>query len=217
MWTTRFNRTRIKICGIRTAYLAQAAADAGADAIGLVLATDSPRHVLPGAASQIARSLPPFVMPFGVFRNPTDPDLHAWQGQWVQVHGEINEQQVSRVAHAKRVVRGLAFDPEHIRRWDQCPAVSAILVDGSAGGGGESFDHEALASMMSGLSKPIILAGGLTPENVGRAIRIVRPFAVDVSSGVESAPAMKDPILIRRFCDAVRAADASLASVDQPA
>ena len=202
-----FHRTRIKICGITSMAMAEAAVDAGADAIGLVFSTDSPRAVLPGAAYRIAASLPPFVSALGVFCNPPDPELRAWPGQWVQLHGDEDEHQLRRVAQTKRTVKGFRFDPDQVRRWNGCQYVNSLLIDGSTGGRGRAFHHPELAELMPHLHKPIILAGGLTPQNVGEAIRIVRPFGVDVSSGVEKSRGVKDAKLIRRFCEAVRKAD----------
>ena len=88
--------------------------------------------------------------------------------------------------------------------WNDCRDVNILLVDGSAGGHGEAFRHEQLTALMPQITKPVMLAGGLTPDNVADAIRTVRPFAVDVSTGVETAPGIKDEELIRRFCRAVR-------------
>lgn len=203
------SRTRIKICGITSVDMALAAANAGADAIGLMFAPHSPRYVLPGPAQQIARALPPLVSVVGVFVNPADPDLQNWRGTWVQLHGNEAEPQLARVAHTRRIIKGFRFDVEQVLRWDRCPFVSALLIDGSAGDMGETFEHEQLAELMPQLKTPVILAGGLTPENVGRAIRTVRPFGVDVSSGVESSRGVKSATLMREFCAAVREADQS--------
>jgi phosphoribosylanthranilate isomerase len=202
-------RTRIKICGISSIEMAVAAVEAGADTIGIVFAPGSPRHVLPGLAMQIARSLPPMVSAVGVFRNPSDADIMNWRGQWVQLHGSEDESQASRLGQQhRRIIKGIAFDPTQIVKWDNSPHVSALLIDSSTPGSGAAFDHEALAQLMPALRTPVILAGGLTPESVGEAIRVVRPFAVDVSSGVEKSRGVKDAALIRAFCSAVRAADA---------
>jgi phosphoribosylanthranilate isomerase len=202
-------RTRVKICGITSIDIALTAAESGADAVGLVFVPGSPRYVLPGPAQHIARSLPPLISAVGVFVNPSDPDLQNWRGQWVQLHGQEEEPQAARVARMRRIIKGLPFDAVQIRKWDRSPHVSALLIDGSAGGKGEGFDHRELADMMPELKTPVILAGGLTPKNVQKAIHAVRPFGVDVSSGVESSQGVKDAGLIREFCAAVREADRS--------
>ena len=114
---------------------------------------------------------------------------------------------VAELARTKHVIKGFHFDPDELMRWNDCPHIDILLVDGSAGGLGEGFDHEALAALMPKITKPVIVAGGLRSDNVAQAIRAVRPFAVDVSSGVESAPGVKDPELVRQFCAAVAAVD----------
>jgi phosphoribosylanthranilate isomerase len=205
-------RTRIKICGIQTVEHALVATDAGADAIGLMFVEKSPRYVREfEAAVDILTALPPFVTPVGVFQltRRFNADFEDWCqcADWCQFHGDEDEQTVALAARPpRRAIRGFRFDADQVRRWDSCGAVEALLIDGPAGGSGEGFDHAQLADMMPQISKPVILAGGLTPENVGDAIRIVRPFAVDVSSGVESTPGVKEPSLIREFCAAVREA-----------
>jgi phosphoribosylanthranilate isomerase len=211
-------RTRIKICGITSWPAARAAVDAGADAIGLVFARKSPRFIDFESAHDIADRLPPFVTPIGVFqlaprggRDGTGiSELERWRGQWVQLHGEEDEAIVAGADMTHRVIRGFPFDAGQVSRWDACRSVEALLIDGAAAGSGQPFDHAALAAIMPRLAKPVILAGGLTPENVGEAVRTLRPFGVDVSSGVESEPGVKDPGLIERFCAAVREADAML-------
>jgi phosphoribosylanthranilate isomerase len=210
------HRTRIKICGIRSVEHAQAAVHAGADAIGLMFAGGSSRYLGHfDDAVAILDVLPAFITPVGVFQltGKPDTDYDNWSltERWVQLHGDEDEIIMRDIVRPpQRIIRGFRFDPDQVRRWNDCEAVEALLIDGPAGGSGEPFDHKQLAAMMPELSKPVILAGGLTPENVGEAIRIVRPFAVDVSSGVERSPGEKDPELIRAFCDAVRAADATL-------
>jgi phosphoribosylanthranilate isomerase len=203
------SRTRIKICGVRDVATAQVCVEAGADAIGLMFAPRSPRAIDLHTASEIAAALPPFVTPVAVFQNASieDDELAQWQGDWVQLHGDEDEAYIAQVRRG--VIRGFRFDPDALRRWDACPGVDALLVDGSAGGEGTSFAHEELVPSMKNLSKPVILAGGLTPDNVADAVRDVRPYAVDVSSGVERAPGEKDHDRIRAFCAAVRDADAA--------
>ena len=119
-------------------------------------------------------------------------------------HGEI-------IAGGPDVIKAVRFDPATIaaelERWGALDEVAAILIDGSAGGLGVAFDWSQLAPHLESCPKEIILAGGLTPDNVGSAIRACHPWAVDVSSGVERAKGAKDPALIEAFCDAVREAD----------
>ncbi len=207
--SARPTRTRIKICGVATPDAARFAVEAGADAIGLVFAPGSPRLIDTATARRILDTLPPMVTPVAVFeaRGGFDDGLVARSPAWCQVHGEVEEDEVALLASRRRVARGFRFTVEAVQRWAACDGVSALLVDGSAGGAGTTFDHDALARLMPGLRKPVILAGGLTPDNVGDAIRTVRPYAVDVSSGVESAPGVKDEGLVRAFCEAVRAED----------
>jgi len=203
---TRGNSTLIKICGIRSAEMAAVAVDAGADAIGLVIEIpDSPRTLTLDEAEAIAASLPPRIMKIAVVRD-SDPEIaDRWRATWFQLHGVEDEQTVARFARTKHVMRGFRFDVDQVLRWDACPDVDILLVDGSTGGTGEAFRHEQLVALMPKITKPVVLAGGLTPDNVADAIATVRPFAVDVSSGVESAPGVKDGDLVRRFCAAVRA------------
>ena len=197
--------TLIKICGIRSAEMAAVAVDAGADAIGLVIEIpDSPRTLTLDEAEAIAASLPPRIMKIAVVRD-SDPEIaDRWRATWFQLHGVEDEQTVARFARTKHVMRGFRFDVDQVLRWDACPDVDILLVDGSTGGTGEPFRHEQLVALMPKITKPVVLAGGLTPDNVADAIATVRPFAVDVSSGVESAPGVKDEDLIQRFCAAVR-------------
>jgi phosphoribosylanthranilate isomerase len=211
------SRTRIKICGIRDVDSALAAAEAGADAIGFVFHPKSVRFVEPEEAADIAVMLPPLVSTVAVFVNPSldkfmemeelCPTTHT------QFHGEEREELIRECAP---VIKAVKFDAATIaaelKRWNAMPEVDAILVDGSAGGAGESFDWGALAAVRDRerIDTPLIIAGGLTPANVGEAIRVVRPWAVDVSSGVERAPGVKDPALMEAFCAAVMRADAAL-------
>lgn len=207
-------RTRIKICGVMSEDAALAAAEAGADAIGLVFAAGSPRYLEPARAWEIASVLPPFVATVALF---VDVDLERFieieqtcPATLVQFHGNESEDLVRHCG--PNLIKAVRFDPATIARdlarWSAIEEVDAILIDGSTGGKGTAFDWSALPPLLADDTKPIILAGGLTPENVGEAIRAVRPFAVDVSSGVERERGVKDPGLIGAFCRAVRAADA---------
>lgn len=203
--------TRIKICGVRDAETAKAAVAAGADAIGVVRATGSPRCATDDELRAVARALPPFVELVIVFR---DQRPAAWRAAErlvaplvprLQLHGEEEERLVARASRA--VIRGVPFSEEAIARWARCPDVAALLLDGASPGSGQGFDHARLAAVAGAAGlMPLILAGGLDAENVGEAIRAVHPWAVDVSSGVESAPGEKDHDRIRAFCAAVRAA-----------
>src|SRR5690606_32862868 len=115
--------------------VALAAVEAGADSIGLMFVADSPRYVLPGPAHTIAHALPPLVNAIAVFRNPSDPDLQNWRGQWVQLHGQEDERQVARLNRAmRRVIKAVPFDAGVIARWNQCADIGALLIDGSEGG-----------------------------------------------------------------------------------
>lgn len=207
------SRTRIKICGIRDEDAAIAAIEAGADALGFVFVRSSVRFIDPADAWSIASALPPFVSSVGVFMNTSVDHFcdveEICPTTLAQLHGNEDEATVRQCGPG--VIRGVRFDADTIdadlARWDAIDEVDAILVDGSAGGEGTTLDWQRLAQALAPISKRIILAGGLTPANVGDAIRTVRPYAVDVSSGVEKERGVKDPALIEAFCDAVRDAD----------
>jgi phosphoribosylanthranilate isomerase len=210
-------RTRIKICGVKDLETARAAADAGADAVGFVFHRASPRYIEPARAWEIIGGLPPFVSTVGLF---VDTPLEKFcdveeecPTDLSQLHGNESEELVRDCG--PNIIKAVRFDADTIgaelNRWDAVDEVAAILIDGSAGGEGKSLDWGLLAVHAEGRggdSKPLILAGGLTPENVGEAIRLVRPWGVDVSSGVERSRGEKDAGLIAAFCDAVQRADA---------
>lgn len=210
-------RTRIKICGIRTAECALAAANSGADAIGFVFHPASPRYIPPSEAWEIAGQLSPFVSTVGLFVDASLEQFCDIEEQcptaMSQLHGGEDVELVRECG--PNIIKAVRFDPETIgetlAQWDEVDEVSAILIDGSAGGEGKTLDWEALARHTTSRdadAKPIILAGGLTPSNVGEAIRLVRPWGVDVSSGVEHTKGAKDPAMIDAFCAAVHRADA---------
>ena len=201
--------TRVKICGITNIADGLAAAEAGADMIGLMFYDGSPRHITLTQAAEISRALPPFVMRVGVFVNP-EPDfvLRAIADcnlTLLQFHGDETSEfctqfglmslKAIRVRDAESLVQLENFD------------TSAFLLDAHSksglGGTGEKFNWE-LAVEAQKFGKPIFLAGGLTPENVADAVQQVRPFAVDVSSGVESAPGKKDAAKVRAFIVAAK-------------
>jgi len=205
--------TRIKICGLTRLEDALRAADLGAAALGFNFYPPSPRYIEPAAARAIIRRLPPFVDAVGVFANETDAgrviSLAREAGvTTVQVHGPsfpaLDElQEVFTLVVAVAVREG--FKPEELRKIKS----SAYLLDAydpdRPGGTGRTFDWSVAREAKQYGS--IILAGGLTPENVAGAVREVRPFAVDVASGVESAPGIKDPAKLQAFFAAVAEAD----------
>lgn len=200
--------TRIKICGITTPAQAQAAAEAGADAIGLVFAP-SPRQVTIEQAITIAAAVPPFVNIVGVFVDPAEDDLDEALFQLrlsaVQLHGRETPEfcsQVELVPVIKRIHVCEADTHATLAERARAYSVSATLIDPGAGGG-RPFQW----SLAHGLPGRTIVSGGLTPENVADAIRASRPYAVDVSSGVERSPGVKDEAKMRAFVHAVRTAD----------
>lgn len=209
-------RTRIKICGVRTLETARAAVNAGADAVGFVFYKSSPRYIEPEEAWPIINRLPPMATTVGLFVNASFDEYadveQVCPTDFGQLHGQETERTVRECG--PRIIKAIRFDAATVRedlaRWAEVEEVDAILVDGSSGGLGVALDWKALAdAKASAGEKPIILAGGLTSANVAEAVRTVRPYAVDVSSGVEVAgrPGEKDPALIEAFCEAVRAAD----------
>ncbi|MGP1272241.1 MAG: phosphoribosylanthranilate isomerase [Phycisphaerales bacterium] len=211
------HRTRIKICGIRDEAALRAAADAGADAVGFVFLPSSPRAIDPADAWALAGLLPPMVTTVGLTVDLSLDEFAQIESNCPtglnQLHGDEPDEVVR--ALGPDLIKAVRYDEatiaDRLRHYDAMPEVSAILVDGSAGGLGERFDWNGLATAAGDIATPLILAGGLTPENVGEAIAVVRPFAVDVSSGVERERGVKDPGLIAAFCRAVREADRTLA------
>ncbi len=207
-------RTRVKVCGLTTLDHAQSVARAGSDAIGCVM-VESPRRVTPAFAAQIASTLPPFVQPVLVFRDEaldaTALGLHDELSRFMlqrNASAAIREQQGSLDQRTIPVLR-LGTPSLHAELEACATRFHTLLIEGPRSGVGETVDWHAVAPIAR--THRIILAGGLTPENVGEAIRIVRPYAVDVSSGVESSPGVKDPIKIAAFLAAVHAADAAAA------
>ncbi len=181
----------MKICGITTVDDARAAAAAGADAIGVVMRSPSPRSVMPDLARAIFAAVSPFVTTVAVTSTDREEDLAAildCRPDAVQVGGDLD---LPRGA-AVRLLRVLR--PGDALR-DDC---DAVVVDGSHGTG-QAFDRAYAEKCVASSPVPVILAGGLTCGNVGEAIRAVRPYAVDVSSGVETAPGRKDDRLMRAF------------------
>ena len=203
--------TRIKICGITDPEGAALAVEAGADALGFNFVPGTPRRIAPEIAGAIIAGLPPFVACVGVFLDQSLEDVLraaavAGVGA-VQLHGTEGADFARRIP--LKVIKAIAIsDAASLRVMPGYPA-HAFLLDshraGEAGGTGRTFPWElAREARRHGR---IVLAGGLTPENVTEAVRRVRPFAVDVASGVERAPGVKDPQKVRDFVAAVRRAD----------
>ena len=204
--------TRVKICGITRIEDGLAAAATGADAIGLVFYDRSPRNVLPALAAEISAALPPFVTRVALFVNPTGDAVEAVLRQVrpdvLQFHGEESPDfcrgfgmPYLKAARVKPGVDLLQFATSHAD-------AQGLLLDAwhedAHGGTGERFDW---ALIPPDLPRPVILAGGLHPGNVAEAIRATRPWAVDVSSGVEAAKGIKDAAKMASFIKEVRNAD----------
>lgn len=200
--------TKVKICGITNLADAQAAVEAGADMLGFNFYEKSPRHIPVEQAAEIVLQLSPFVMKVGVFVNPTEARVQRAISEagltMLQFHGDEPPEfcgqfgLMSMKAFRIRDEHSLAQIPNY--------ATDAYLLDAFSadefGGTGKKFNWD-LAVEAQKFGKPIFLAGGLTPENVADAVRQVRPFAVDVSSGVESAPGKKDHAKVKAFIEAV--------------
>ena len=206
-------RTRIKVCGITRPEDAQFAVAAGVDALGFIFADKSQRKVDPDQARRIIRDLPPFVDAVGVFVNSEAArvrELVEYCGLTVvQLHGRESVEFCQ--AMPVRVVKAFSIRPETIDREfvPYAGVVSGFLFDTwhekLAGGTGQVFDWSMLAKFA--IPRPLILAGGLGPDNIGEAVRQVRPFAVDVNSGVEVSPGVKDQALINAVVREVRRVD----------
>ncbi len=206
---------RVKICGITNLADAQAALAAGADALGFVFVPGTPRYVTPEQAAAIIRELPPFVAKVGLF---VDADTRmvaetiARSGvDTIQLHGDETPEFARQFHGAVKVIKAFRIrGPETLALLPTfADAADALLLDayvpGVPGGTGARFDWEHAVSAKIG-GRPIILAGGLTPENVAGAVRAVKPYAVDVSSGVEFAPGKKDSTKVGEFVRAAKSA-----------
>lgn len=196
--------TRVKICGITNLEDALAACDAGADALGFVLAPEAKkrnRYIERDAAFEIIEQLPPFVTTVAVTVNESMMTLAGLLTYFdcVQLHGEEEPEDCPPPHVTIKAFRpGPGFGMSDMTRYQARAYLLDAYSTSDRGGTGHQGDWE-LAQMAVGTGKPIILAGGLTPENVAEAVRAVRPYAVDTSSGVESAPGKKDHDRIRAF------------------
>jgi len=204
---------------------ARAAAEAGADAVGLIFA-ESPRRIGPEAAAGIIDALPPWVAPVGVFVDTPPAEMQDLADRLrlaaVQLHGDEPPETPAALGPVK-VIRALGVgseaDADAARRWRDAAEAAGRLPDawlvdarvpgGPKGGTGQTADWTLAARLQEDGLAPLILAGGLGPENVADAVRAVRPWGVDSSSGTETAPGAKSPEKIRAFVRAVREAEAT--------
>jgi phosphoribosylanthranilate isomerase len=203
--------TRIKCCGMTRIEDAMLAAQLGADAIGVIFTARSKRRVDIAQARAICAALPPFVSTVALFMDNeaalVREVIDAVQPDLLQFHG--NESDAWCAQFGRRYLKAIAMGDgtAALPRLHDYPGAAALLLDGhglgEAGGSGKAFDWSL---MPVDLKQPLILAGGLTVENVAAAVRTARPWAVDVSSGIESAPGIKDPAKMAAFVQAVRAA-----------
>ncbi|MBX2851591.1 MAG: phosphoribosylanthranilate isomerase [Phycisphaeraceae bacterium] len=232
------SRTRIKICGFRDRATLFNAVEHEVEQgesgrmryFGLNMIERSPRYVTPAQASDILRAFydtrwMQWFEPVLLFANHSAKhiievtrELLDETSSWtVQLHGDETTEFVTSLPEHFDIIKAVPFDPAAIDPWRGNDRLHGLMIDapkvvGELGGGtGRTFDWQALADLdKAGLPQQLFLAGGLTPDNVGEAIRIVRPYAVDVSSGVESSRGVKDPKLIQAFCEAVHQADSEL-------
>jgi phosphoribosylanthranilate isomerase len=199
----------VKICGITSTTDAQAAVAAGASAVGFVFWPESPRFVDPYRARAIVRTLPAFVLPVGVFVNQPAEYVRGVAALLrlgaVQLHGDEDVAYAARIDFPviKAIALGQGVDAAAIDKW---PLRTTLLLDVhdpiKRGGTGRTIDWSMAAPIAA--QRRTLLAGGLTPENVAEAVAAVRPFGIDVSSGVERSPGIKDHARIRALFDALR-------------
>ena len=202
---------RVKICGITNAEDARLSVAAGADALGFIFVEGTPRYVSPAVAARIIADLPPFVTPVGVFWDHAPGHVKAVAEQCrlgaLQFHGD--EPPEALVGHDRPLIKTVKVSRvEDLAVMDRYH-VSAFLLDSPA----RWSEGEARAPIPWEVARraagptPLILSAGLTPDNVTLAVRLCRPFAVDVNSGVEACPGRKDPVKVRRFIAAARSLD----------
>lgn len=208
---------QVKICGLKQPDHVRAAAEAGARFLGFVFFERSPRAVTPAQAAALATDLPPGLARVGLFVNPDDDVLRDTLAtaplDIIQLHGAETPQRVAQVKALTGLpvmkAVGVAVPGDLDGLWDYGLVADMLLIDAKAppgaalpGGNGLPFDWRLLSGRR--ILKPWLLAGGLTPDNVAEALRLTGASGVDVSSGVEATPGVKDPALIRAFCAAAR-------------
>jgi phosphoribosylanthranilate isomerase len=205
-------KTRVKVCGITRCEDGLAAARLGADAIGFVFYPPSPRHVTPNQAQEISAVIPPFVSTVGLFVNAepaqVSDTLNRIRLDYLQFHGDESPDYCAQFGVPFLKAVRVRPSVDLLQYATSFSAAKALLLDayveGTPGGTGQRFDWQLIPAT---LPLPMILSGGLEPDNVASAVRTVRPWAVDVSSGVEAAKGIKDAEKIERFIRGVRDAD----------
>jgi phosphoribosylanthranilate isomerase len=207
-------RTRIKICGLTREADVAAAVRAGADAVGFVCYAKSPRYVSPLRLRTLAREAAVFTTPVLLFVNASadliEGALEAVPDALLQFHGDEHEGACAR--HGRPYMRAVRMDEKAdlLESEREFHSAAALLLDAPAEAYGGSGTHFDWALVPAQRNKPVVLAGGLNAGNVAEALRRVRPYAVDISSGVEDSPGIKSAIRMEQFIAAVRAADQSL-------
>ncbi len=205
---------RVKICGITNSADALAAIDAGANLLGFNFYEKSPRHITEAETARIRARLPKKIQAVGIFVNASPAEVTALRKSLkldaVQLHGDETPDSVAQIARLIPVIKAFRVEPEFpLATLDEYREAFAFLFDaalaGQYGGTGRTTDWDV--ARRAALSRRIILAGGLKVENVAAAVRIVRPYGIDVASGVESKPGKKDPGLLREFIQEVRRAE----------
>lgn len=199
---------RVKVCGITNAEDASRAVDLGADALGFIFYKGSKRYIDPRDARKIISSLPPFISAVGVFVNQGIPEIVEAAGvsgiDTVQLHGDETPEFCAMLPY--KLIKAVRVKDKVNAAEVELYPVRAILFDKHTddlyGGTGTSFDWGVLKGIK--ISKKVILSGGLTPENVSGAIKIVKPYGVDVSTGVEDSPGKKNHTKMRKFIEAVK-------------
>jgi phosphoribosylanthranilate isomerase len=213
------NQVQIKICGITNLEDARACIDLGADMIGLNFYAVSPRRVNPPLARKIVDAVAGSVLPIGVFVDPTTSEVRSIAKaagiQCVQLHGDVSPEMCRELASEFRVIRAFStnrqFKPENVRLFSECDVLIDAPHPNLRGGTGLTCDWSAARGTLP-FARFLFLSGGLNEQNVGEAIATVAPHAVDVCSGVESAPGMKDHQAIEKFVAAARVAERSTAN-----
>lgn len=204
-------RTRVKICGITRPEDAQVAADLGADAIGLVFYTKSPRYVEASLAAEIISAIPPFMTTVALFLDARQDFiqqvLNTAPVDLLQFHGDECPADCGTFGRPYIKAIGMKGGVNAQAYADTYPDAQGFLLDshavGEAGGTGQRFDWASVPE----LNKPVILAGGLRPDNAAEAVKLARPYALDISSGVESSPGIKDKDMMQEFISEVKKAD----------